>query len=194
MDSLLSILKVVHVITASLMAGPFYALVVVNQRGRLGPPLGDRADTYLENIIKNRTIPCGVFQATTLGSGLALLWARGLGPEILVNNLVLGLKFLLLFSVAGLLSYVNFKLQPRIDALFAQGGTPVSKEMAAQIMALRLRRKRLASTCLFLVLVSAMLGVQTWGAFPLWLTLALVVLLAAFTWRAYSSTIPWGWV
>ncbi len=25
------------------------------------------------------------------------------------------------------------------------------------------------------------------------LTLALVALLAAFTWRAYSSTIPWGW-
>ena len=71
METVISILKVIHVVTAILMAWPFYALVAVNQRARLGPPLGDRADTYMENIIKNRTIPCFVFQGTVLVTGLA---------------------------------------------------------------------------------------------------------------------------
>jgi hypothetical protein len=53
------------------MAWPFYALVAVNQRARLGSPLGDRADTYVENIIKNRVIPCFVFQVSVGVSGLA---------------------------------------------------------------------------------------------------------------------------
>ncbi|MCK4976256.1 MAG: hypothetical protein KAS36_04960, partial [Anaerolineales bacterium] len=61
MTELISFLRVVHIITAILMAWPFYALVAVNQRVRLGPPLGDRADIYMENIVKNRTIPCFVF-------------------------------------------------------------------------------------------------------------------------------------
>ncbi len=36
---LISILRVVHILTAILMAWPAYALVAVNQRGRLGPVL-----------------------------------------------------------------------------------------------------------------------------------------------------------
>lgn len=66
MTALISIVRVVHIVTAILMAWPFYALVAVNQRIRLGPPLGDRTDTYMENIIKNRTIPCFVFWLTAL--------------------------------------------------------------------------------------------------------------------------------
>ena len=43
-----SFIKVLHIITAILMAWPFYALVIVNQRARLGPPLGDRVDMYTD--------------------------------------------------------------------------------------------------------------------------------------------------
>ncbi|HSQ78226.1 MAG TPA: hypothetical protein VLN91_04975, partial [Nitrospirota bacterium] len=64
MATLIGILRVVHVVNAVLMAWPFYALVAVNQRGRLGPPVGDRVDLYMENIIKNRTVPCFIFQGT----------------------------------------------------------------------------------------------------------------------------------
>ena len=117
MAELDSLLNVVHVLTAVLMAWPFYALVAVNQRVRLGPPLGDRVDVYLENIIKNRTVP-------------------------------------------ALLGHVHMSLQPRIDALFTQAQEPVSADMVALILDLRLRRKRLASVCLFVVLVLAMLGVR----------------------------------
>jgi hypothetical protein len=148
----------------------------------------------LENIIKNRVIPCFVFQVTVGVSGLALVLVRGAGLGVLVTIPVLGLKFLLLVLVMGLLGFVHFSLQPEIDALFAQAGNPASAELASRIGALRLRRKRLASVCMFVVLFVSMLGVQVWAPFPLWLTLVLVIAIAAFTWRAYNSVTPYGWV
>jgi len=193
MTELLSILKVIHIVNAVLMAWPFYALVVVNQRVRLGPPLGDRADTYMENIIKNRTIPCFIFQATALISGLALIFLRRLGLGALLTFPMLGLKFFLLLLIAILLSYVHLTLQPQIDLLFGQADNPIPDDVAAQIGALRLQRKRFASICLFVVLIEAMFGVQTWAPFPLWLTVVLALALAAFTRRAYQSYTPYGW-
>ena len=187
------ILRVIHVINAVLMAWPFYALVVVNQRIRLGPPLGDRVDRYMENIIKNRTIPCFVFQATALVTGLAIIQLRGLGWRVLITNPVLGAKLLLLLLIGGLLTYVHVSLQPRIDRLFAQAGNPVPPDVATQIGALRLRRKRLASVCMFVVLVIVMLGVQVYVPFPLWLTGLFVLAILLFTWRTYRSTVPYGW-
>ncbi|HBA92507.1 MAG TPA: hypothetical protein DCZ08_12460 [Anaerolineaceae bacterium] len=195
MDSVISILRVIHVITAVLMAWPYYALVAVNQRVRLGPPLGDRADIFLENMIKNRVIPCYVFQATALVTGLALILLRGMGLDTLVTKPVLGLKFLLLLVIAGLLSVVTFSLQPRIDALFAKvdASGKIPEDDAAQIRALRGRRKQLSSLCMFCVLTTAMLGVQSWVAFPVWLTVMLIAAIAVFTRRVYTSVTPLGW-
>ena len=194
MTELIFTLRVVHIITAILMAWPFFALVSVNQRARLGPPLGDRADVYMENIIKNRTIPCLVFQATVLISGLALIALRGQSLGLLITNPILGLKFLLLVLIAGMLSYVHVNMQPRIDALFTNAEPPILGDLASEIGSLRARRKRFASVCLFAVLTSAMLGMQVWMPFPLWLTVVLVIAIGLFTWRAYSSEIPYGWV
>ena len=194
MNSLIQTLKVIHIVNAILMAWPYYALVAGNQRARVGPPLGGRIDTYFENIVKNRVIPCFVFQATALVTGLALVLVRGLGVDVLVKNPALGLKLGLGFLITVLLSYVHFSLQPRIDALFAQAGNPVSADVASRIGALRLRRTRLASVCLFVVLTVSMLGVQVWIPFPVWLTSLLVVAIAAFTWRAYKTATPFGWV
>lgn len=196
MDVLIPVLRVIHVVNAILMAWPAYALVAVNQRARLGPPLGDRADTYLENTIKSRVLPCYVFQVTALVTGLALILLRGMGLDALVTNWVLGLKFLLLLVIAALLSIVHFNLQPRLDALFAKrdANGKIAEADATQIRAWRTRRKQLSSLCLFCVLTAAMLGVQAWAVFPLWLTLTLAFAIAAFTWRAYNSVTPYGWV
>lgn len=139
MAVLISILRVIHVITAILMAWPAYALVSVNQRVRLGKPLGDCVDTYMENIIKNHTIPCVVFQVTVLATGLALVLLRGLGLDALVTYPLLGLKFLLLLLISVLLLFVHFNLQPQIDALFAQASSPVPADVAPRIGTLRLR-------------------------------------------------------
>lgn len=195
MAILTQVLKVIHIINAVLMAWPFYALVAVNQRGRLGPPVGDRVDVYMENIIKNRTIPCFVFQATALISGAILVVLRGHSLGELFMNPILSLKFFPLLLIGGLLAYVTISLQPRIDALFAQaGGSPASPELAKQIGSLRLRRKRLATVCLLVVLFSVMFGVQVWAPFPFWLTAGLAAAITLFSWRAYSSVTPYGWV
>jgi hypothetical protein len=193
MNISISIFRVIHILSAVLMIWPFYALVAVNQRIRLGPPLGDRADTYMENIIINRTIPCFVFQATVAISGLVLIWLRGQGLDALIRNPALGLKFLLLLIIAGMLSYVHFYLQPRINAQFALNSESITPEIATLIGTMRAKRKRFASVCLFLVLTTMMLGMQVWVPFPLWLTILLVGLIAAFTWRANTSEMSYGW-
>ncbi len=194
METLTGILRFIHVTNAMLMIWPFYALVAVNQRGRLGPPVGDRVDVYMENIIKNRTIPCFVFQMTALVSGALLVALRGRGLGALMTEPVLALKFFPLLLIGGLLTYVHVSLQPRIDALFAQaGGAPATPELAKQIGPPRIRRKRLAAVCLFVALLSTMLGVQVWDLFPLWITLVLIMVIGLFTWRAYSSVTPYGW-
>jgi len=195
MATLVSVLQVLHVLAAILMAWPFYALVAVNERARLGPPVGDRLDNYLESVLKGRVFPCFVFQATVMGTGLGLIVLHGLGFEALLVNPALGAKFSLLILIGVLLGYVHRKLQPKIDALFATSPHgPVSLDTAKAIASLRLRRKRLASICLFSVLTMAMLGVQVWGPFPSWLSLLLLGALALFTYRAYRSTTPYGWV
>ena len=194
-EILINILKVVHILTAVMMAWPYYALVLVNQRARLGAPLGDRADTYMENIIKNRTIPCFVFQITALITGLALVQLRW-GMEALFTNPILLIKFSLLILIMILLMFVYFVLQPKIDNLFAQakGSVPVPAEIASQIITFRIRRKRMASVCMFVVLIIVMLGTQVYTIFPAWLTAVMVLCIAAFTWRTYKSTTPLGWI
>jgi hypothetical protein len=195
MEILTDIFRIIHVLTAILMAWPFYALVAVNQRARLGPPVGDRVDVYMENIIRNRTIPCFVFQLTILVTGVALVVLEGLGLEALVNMPVLTAKLVLLVLISGLLSYVHFRLQPRINAIFAESGAqPLPPQQVSMANSLRLQRKRLASLCLFSVLTMTMLGVQVWRDTPIWFVVLMVVAIAVFTWRSYKSLTPLGWV
>lgn len=194
MSPYVDILKVIHILSAVLMAWPFYALVAVNQRIKLGPPLGDRTDIYVENIIKNRTIPCYVFQASALISGILLMLAGGGGWQSLITFPLMGIKLGLLVVVAATLTTVFISIQPRLDALFAQGGTPpFPAEIAAEIGKLRTTRKNRATVCLFCVLTIVMFGVQVWAPFPLWLNITLILAIAAFTRRAATSEIPYGW-
>jgi len=175
------------------MAWPFYALVVVNQRAKLGPPLGDRVDIYMETIIRNRVIPCYVFQATALVSGFMMVFLSlpNLSSFFQHQNLVI--KFGLLLLISFLLSYVHFKLQPEIDALFAEFGSTHLPETSRQIGQLRLQRKRVASICLFTVLTISMLGVQAWKPLPIWVTVVMLGLVAIFTWRGYKNAPRFGW-
>jgi len=195
MDTIIDILRFIHLAGVVAMAWPLYALVTVNERGRLGPPLGDRADVYMENIIRGMAVRCYAFQITVLGSGLLLIWVRGLGLGALVTNWVLGVKFLALLTLMALLSYIHFTLQPRLDALFGgASGQAIPADTAAAITGLRVRRKKFAATCLFLVLTAVLLGLQVYTRFPLLLTGALALVAALFAWHAFRTRIPYGWV
>ncbi len=195
MDTLIAIFRFIHVLGAVFMAWPLYALITVNERGRLGPPLGDRADAYMENIIRGQAVRCYAFQIALLMSGLLLIWMRGLGVGALVTNGILTLKLLLLLALMGLLSYIHFSLQPRLDALFARAANQtIPQDLAAAIARLRLRRKKIAATCLFLVLTLILLGLQVFERFSTVLTVTLLLASALFAWHAFRTRIPYGWV
>jgi hypothetical protein len=187
------ILRLLHILIAVFMAWPYYALVVVNQRVALGTPFGSPADLLMENIIRNRTVPCFIFQASALLTGLGLILGRGLGLGALISVPMLGLKFLLLLVIAGLLSYVHFAVQPAINRLLTASAPP-SEEDKALISRLRARRKKIASLCLFIVLVIIILGVQVWTPLPPWLGLLLVLAAGLFTHRAANSPMRFGWL
>ena len=194
MSVIIDILRVVHLFTAILMAWPFYALVAVNQRIRLGTPLGDRTDLYMENIIKNRTVPCLIFQFSAGITGIALMLLRGLPLGALYTNVALAIKVVLLVYVIGLLSYVHLILQPKIDDLFAQAGEgAMLPELAAKIGAFRKRRTRFATSCLFCVFIISLMALQVWVMYPLWLNVVLLGAIIVFTWRTFNSYMAYGW-
>ncbi|MBI4928571.1 MAG: hypothetical protein HY835_12450 [Anaerolineae bacterium] len=148
----------------------------------------------METIIKNRVVPCYIFQATALASGFVMILLSAQGFIAFFNNPILAAKFTLLLIISAILSYVHFKLQPQIDGLFHELAAAPSQDIAARIGQLRLQRKKAASVCLFNVLTISMLGVQAWKPFSGWVTVLLLVLIAAFTWRVYKQPPSYGWI
>ena len=191
--SVYDLLKFLHILTVVFMAAPLYNLVVVNERVKFGKA-HIQVDRYFENLIRGNAARCYVFQATALVTGVLLV---GLGGSwiTLVTNWVLLAKLIILLILTALLSVVTFALQPRIDRLLAQvTGDAIPQEIAAQIGPVRLRRKRLAATCLFMVISTVLLGLQVSAPFGIPLNALLLLLAAVFAWRVYRTPIPYGWL
>ncbi|MEW5702167.1 MAG: hypothetical protein AB1792_08065 [Candidatus Zixiibacteriota bacterium] len=190
-----AILVFAHVITVVFMSVPLYNLVVVNERARMGKDAGVRVDRYFEAVIRGGARRCFVFQLTALLSGIALVVVDGIGFQGLWSDAVLSAKTVILFLLMGLLSHIHFSVQPGIDALLASvTGETVPADVAAHMAPFRLRRKRLAAVCLFLLITEVALGMQV---FSHWTPSAIVVveiLAGLFAWRAYKSVVPFGWV
>lgn len=186
--------KFVHILAVVFMSAPLYNLIVVNERvgfGKAPFPV----DRYFENIIKGAAVRCYVYQLTALGTGLLLLPLAGLSWGSLLTNGVLLAKLLLLLALMVLLSVVHFGIQPAIEGLLDQvEGDEIPKEIAGQIGPLRIRRKRLAAVCLFIVITIVLLGLQVVVRFGLPLTALLVGLAALFSWRVYRTPLRFGWI
>lgn len=196
MDSLYDLLRILHVIGFVFMSIPLFNLIVVNERAQLGSEFNYHVDRYLENIIKRGATRCFAFQATVLVTGMLMLVVGPFGIEELWTDWVLLVKTLLLFTLMGLLSYVHLGLQPRIEALLdeADPARPPPEDLAARLRPYRARRKRLATLCLFLVLLTIILGMQVQGRFDATLNFALIGLAALFAWRANRTLMRFGWV
>lgn len=186
----------VHLLATLAMAAPLYMLIIVNERARFGAPPGYFTDRYLENIIRNNAVRCFVFQGTMLASGLGLVYVTGRSWSSLVTELNLGIKGVALLLLISLLSYIHFSLQPRIETLVNQlkPGEPAPQGLGPQLGSLRLRRKRLAALCLFLVLTALTLGLRATFRYNPYLALLFVALAALYAWRAYRRPVPWGWI
>jgi hypothetical protein len=191
-----NVVLLVHIITAVFMAWPLYALITVNERPVVGAPLGDKVDDFIEGIIKKNSRRCYIFQLTALVTGLYLVGTHYESFSVLLTNWRLFGKLLGLFSLMGLLSYVVYSLQPRIDTLFMKlKKKDKSKEkIAAQISRLRLQRKKFATACLTILLAVILLAVQINNPLPLLVNAILLGLFALFAYRVYKANIPYGWV
>lgn len=189
-----NIVKFVHVLAVVFMAAPLYNLIVVHERRRLGkaPFLLDR---YFENIIKGAAIRCYVYQFTALITGLLILPLGGFPWSDLITNPILLSKLLLLLLLTGLLSVVHFRLQPAIEALLNEvKGDEIPEGIARQMAPIRLRRTRLASICLFIVIVSVLLGLQITSPFGPLTTAILIIIAGLFSWRVYRTGVRIGWL
>lgn len=195
MDLLYDLLKFLHVMSFVFMSIPLFNLIVVNERALLGPSFQYYADRYMENIIQHGASRCFVFQLTVLVSGILLLIMGPLGLAALWTNWVLLTKTILLFILAGMLSYVHFSLQPRIEALLANIGpdSPVADDLMGTLKPYRLRRRRMATFCLFIVIAIIILGLQVYKMFDPILTVVLVAIAGMFSWRVNRTLVRFGW-
>lgn len=196
METFYDILKFFHVMSFVFMSVPLFNLIVVNERAKLGVPFNYYADRYMENIIKRGATRCFVFQSTVLITGILLLILGPLGITALWSNWILLVKMLLLFTLMGLLSYVHFSLQPKIESLLSgiSPETIVLDDFAARLKPYRVRRKKLATFCLFLVITIIILGLQVYSTFSPILTIALIGLAAVFAFRVNKTLLRFGWI
>ena len=188
------IVRFLHILTVVFMAAPLYNLIVVHERRRIGkaPFVVDR---YFENIIKGAAIRCYVYQFTALLTGILLIPLSGFAWSDLIKNPVLLTKLLLLLLLTALLSLVHFRIQPAIETLLAEvHGDEIPERIVKQISPIRLRRTRLATFCLFIVITTVLLGLQVTSRFGLPVTAILILLAALFSWRVYRTSVRFGWI
>jgi uncharacterized membrane protein len=151
MDYFYELIKFLHILSFVFMSIPLFNLIVVNERSVMGSSFSYTVDRYMENIIRRGATRCYVFQTSVLVTGLLLLIFGPLGIEALWQNWAVLVKTLLLFLLMGLLSYVHFGLQPKIEVRMSEvnADTPAPENFSAKLKPFRVRRKRLATVCLF---------------------------------------------
>jgi len=185
------VVLLLHLVAMLFMAAPLYALITVNERARFPVPPNYNTDRYLENIIKRQPIRCYAYLAVIGITGILLTWAKGW----IWTDWALIAKLVAFALLVGLLSYVHFGTQPYIERIMdkLKPGEEVSAEDRPTLLRWRMRRKRLAGICLFLVLTSLIMGVRvTWGYAP-WLAAIFMVAAALFAWRVYRNPLRFGW-
>lgn len=195
MDILYDLLKFIHVIGFVFMSIPLFNLIVVNERALLGISFNYYTDRYMENIIKNGAYRCYVFQSTVLLTGVLLLIFGPLGIESLWTDWIILVKTVLLFILMGMLSYVHFKLQPKIESFLSDlsADSDIPSNLVSLLKPYRVRRKWMATFCLFLVITTIILGLQVYDNFNPFLTIILIGFGGLFSLKVNKTLIRFGW-
>jgi len=196
LDNLYQVLKLWHVLSFVFMSIPLFNLIVVNERALMGSSFIYGADSYMENIIRHGASRCYVFQLSVFISGILLLVYSSAGIQTIFTNQIMLIKTSLLFVLMGLLSYVHFSLQPKIDSFFKDitAETKVPDNFLATVKPLRVLRKNMATVCLFLVITTIILGMQVYVVFSWQLNLILIGFAALFAYRVNKTLILFGWI
>lgn len=196
MDNLYDLLLFLHVLSFVFMSVPLFNLIIVNERSLLAVPFNYYADRYMENIIKNGAYRCYVFQSTVFLTGILLLIFGPLGIEALWTNWIILIKTILLICLMGMLSYVHFKLQPKIESYLANmnADSVIPDNLVSLLKPYRVRRKKMATFCLFLVITTIILGLQVYNSFSPFLTIVLISLAGLFSLKVNKTLIRYDWI
>ena len=196
MDNIYNLLIFLHVLGFVFMSVPLFNLIVVNERALLGISFDYYADRYMENIIKHGAYRCYIFQITVLITGVLLLLFGPLEFEALWMNWRILIKTTLLFILMGMLSYVHFKLQPKIESYLSglNENSTIPDNLVSQLKPYRVRRKWMATFCLFLVIVSIILGLQVYDSFSPILNIILIGFAGLFVLKVNKTLIRFGWI
>ncbi len=196
MEIFYDILLFLHIISFVFMSVPLFNLIVVNERALLGVKFNYYADRYMENIILHGATRCFVFQISVLITGILLLIYGDLGIEELWNNWVIIAKVILVFTLMSLLSFVHFRLQPKIEELMSTIGpdSDIPDDFVNKLKPFRVLRKRMATFCLFLVITTIIIGMQVYSTYNPFVTIILIALAGLFALRVNKSLIRFGWI
>ena len=190
------VVSLLHLVSMLFMAAPLYMLIIVNERARFTPPSGYNIDRYLENIIRGQPIRCYGYLTGILITGILLtVYRPEFSPDPIWTNWALIAKLVAFSTIVGLLSYVHFYIQPRIERILDEGkpGEEIPQDKKPALAALRSRRKRLSATCLLLVLTAVITGATIFSDWAPWLVAIFIAVAALFAWRVYRSPVRFGW-
>ncbi len=196
MEIFYDILLFLHIISFVFMSVPLFNLIVVNERALLGVKFNYYADRYMENIILHGASRCFVFQTSVFITGILLLIFGDLGIEELWSNWVIIAKVILLFALMSLLSFVHFRLQPKIEEHMSTIGpdSDIPDDFVNKLKPFRVLRKRMATFCLFLVITTIIIGMQVYSTYNPFVTMILIAIAGLFALRVNKSLIRFGWI
>jgi hypothetical protein len=158
--NLYTVNTVIHLLAAvACAAAPFYQLRMVNTRARYGRAILYSYDQSIERILSLQPRLCLAFIVVLIVTGFAypVIHRAFHGHWREVSGLALAaftLKTLLVFAGFGIVLYGLFKIDPKIQALFAQIKPDVQPppELLDEFWTWRARRKKWCKVCLGLAI------------------------------------------
>ena len=196
MEIIYDLLRFFHVISFVFMCVLLFNLIVANERVMRGVTFNFEADNHLENIIKNGFNWCYIFQAITLVTGVLLLLLGNIGIQGLWTDWIVLTKTIILIVLMATVSYVHFKLQPKIESYLTAVDTDVAVPgpVLLKLKPYRILRKWIAAFYLFLVITAIILGIQVYAPFNPALTVILIALSGLFSLTANKILLRFGWI
>ena len=196
MDIFYDLIRFFHVISFVFMCVLLFNLIVANERVMLGITFNFDADRHIESIIKSGVFWSYINQLTILTTGILLLVLGDVGIKALWQDWIVLSKTVILFILMGTISYVQFKLQPKIESFLAalSTGTQISDNFILELKPYRVMRKWITSFYLFLVIAANVLGIQVYATFNPVLTIILIGLAGLFSIKADKILIRFGWI
>ena len=196
MDILYDLIRFFHVISFVFMCVLLFNLIVANERVMLGISFNYDADRHIEKIIHSGVYWCYINQLTILITGILLLVFGDIGIKALWTDWIILSKTIIIFILMGTISFVQFKLQPKIESFLTalSTGSELSNNFILQLKPYRVMRKWMTSFYLFLVIAAIVLGIQVYATFNPLLTIILIGLAGLFSIKADKILIRFGWI